>query len=828
MRTRTNDVKRTPRAAPFERLATLVLLVAIAPPAWAQANDARPGDRVEPTPIQDAFDSETWREDPERVERITRYQLPPALYRQAVEARDRLRDSTIEQARGGAPWQPLGPRGDFGGRNGRMAGIHLRAIPSSSDYWVFAGASSGGVYRASGAAGPAWTSFGDGIPNPSARAFDVHPDDIDDIIVGTGDYRRYGGAGLYRRVAGTWTEITLPESPDAFFRVAFLPGQPDTILAAAASWNAGATGGVFRSTDGGANWQETLADACTDIVIHPTNPMVMYACVVRGQRGIYRSTDAGGTWSFLSNPVAPDSVRLNRGTLAICRDAPQTLAVIVEFNSALEGIFRSTNGGSSWDDITSGAEGIDLAGQSSHAQAIAFRPNDPDEIYVGVIELARTSDGGASWDVKEKEHGIAIGHADITKLAFSDVTGDDVLWILNDGGIYRHDISTGDTESWNGDTSTGLACSQIDYLDAELGLGAIGLQDNGVLRFESGVWDDLGAADGGKVEIIDPEGSELWFGHGLFAPLGWRVSRVIGAAEPEWTNNTGNHTQIFYDRYRDRMIAPDRNGHQLFTTPVSGTPSWTVATSLPSMLGGRFGIFGNELTGTTFYCTYFVNSILDRVDDFGGGNWTVTTLNVDAMNTHIVWNVHPSREVDGVVWAGLQGTGSFARMMRSTDSGANWTDMTNGLMVGAVRGFVQEPFDPDVWYIGTDIGVFTTTDGGQSWVPFQDGLPSVFITDIDMIIDPTNAIRFLVASTYGRGVWARTLAGPPVAYVDPRQSGNENGTYEHAFQSFGALGASEVPLGATIGLYGTEYATGGMLFDSQKTYRAYGGDAVVR
>src|SRR5262249_50544849 len=146
------------------------------------------------------------------------------------------------------PWVPAGPIGTFTRRNGRISGIDVRAEPAGG-YSVYAGAANGGGWRAQGA--PVWTSLGDNLPKQTVRAFAVHPNKRDDIIVGTGDFARPNGlgAGMWRTTNGgaTWTAIALPLAtpPQYFYRIIYHPDDASILIAASSS-------GILRSTDGGA------------------------------------------------------------------------------------------------------------------------------------------------------------------------------------------------------------------------------------------------------------------------------------------------------------------------------------------------------------------------------------------------------------------------------------------------------------------------------------------------------------------------------------------------------------------------------------------------
>ncbi len=466
-------------------------------------------------------------EDLNRVMKYWNASMTPDEYQRALASLAMMKESRNASMTTPSRWKSTGPTGGISpkGYNGRIAGIQIRADAGS--YYIYAGASSGGLWRALASAGVGfWQSLGDGLDNPSVRAFAVHPTNPSTIIAGTGDWARYGGAGMYRTTNSgtTWDRLLLPPGtfPGAYFRILYMPGDPNILLAASEH-------GVLRSTNGGTNWSVPLAGFATDLVIDPSNPNIMYTAIGYDSTapGMYKSTDGGVTWTRKPSPVG----QFGRASIAICRDAPSTIAFMVEYNNYLQGVLRSTNAGETWTIITSNLLGLPTftEDQFGHAQAIAIRPNNPDDIFVGGVKLARTTGGGSNWISMIDE---SFEHEDMTQLYFSDITGNDVIWVCNDGGIYKMTL-TGATENWNGTSPSGLRCSQIDYLDAQREFRVMGLQDNGVLRSTSSGADWLMeiSGDGFDCEITDDLNFTYFFSSGIYkAPPESPISELVDAA----------------------------------------------------------------------------------------------------------------------------------------------------------------------------------------------------------------------------------------------------------------------------------------------------------
>src|SRR5262245_30762852 len=291
-------------------------------------------------------------------------------------------------------WVALGPFGEFNNEqtkvNGRLRSIEIRSIPN--DYYVFVGVSSGGLWRSLGSAPAQWTNLGNKLPNPSVGAFAVHPNNIDNILVGTGDLNRYQGSGMFRTSTSgqNWVQISITVNPNYFFRILYLPGNTSIVLAATDS-------GLLRSIDGGVNWTVVLTGIVSDLVIDPSNAQRQYACRSEGNvSGVYRSDNGGVDWTLKTASVI-QSADFGHGSLAVCQSSPTNLAVVYAKGNEkpVKGVLRSSNSGDDWTRI----DGLPVAegGEADHALAIAFRPTNASEIYVGANRLWQTTNGGTDW-----------------------------------------------------------------------------------------------------------------------------------------------------------------------------------------------------------------------------------------------------------------------------------------------------------------------------------------------------------------------------------------------------------------------------------------------
>lgn len=773
-----------------------------------------------------------WEEDRERPKQIWENALSPEEYIRALEATGQLRALHKTGATTDTDWIPIGPTGNLNNNSqqeiGRIRTIHIQSI--GSDYYIYVGGSSGGLWRARGSAGPVWTSLGDRLPNPAVSAIAVHPNNPDEILVGTGDYQRYKGAGMFHTTdAGqTWTKVSLPVSPEpeAFFKIYYLPGNPNIILVASSV-------GLFRSESGvDGRWITPFNSLVSDLIIHPTDPNIQYCCrqTINGVRGgIYKSIDAGRTWEPIFTTGAPANA-FGQGRIAICRSAPDNIVFMYDWENHFQGIKRSTDGGIIWTDITGGLRSSSAANTIGNNLAIAIRPNNPNEIYIGMVALWKSTVGGTTWDVVDQN--LIQKHFDQTQIYFSPVTGDNVAWFCNDGGVYRWIVGTGNSNSWNGNASTGLRVTQIYQLDAQRDFRVAAFQDVGIagsINMGSS-WTPFRSGDGDEVEITDDMDMVQTFWHigGLsVVPPTWRVFRQPFSGPGQYSGSLGteSYRKLFFDQFSNRIYSVNTDGSpfHVVSSPTPGTLAWREEHVLSNR--AKF-MAGSYLNGNALFA-WDENSNALTVLQRAGTSWSPSRVSF-AANTKIT-TVFASTEQPGESWAGLGSiTPGTPRILHTTDFWQTSTNITGTLSnVGAVNAIVVRPFNSKEIFVGTDVGMFWTQNGGASWEPFQSGLPLVRCTDLRYIVDRTRGGNDkLVVSTFGRGLYERTITRPPLVYVDPRNTSIEDGTYEHPFNTFNE-GLNATPNNGILALHGNIYAVPAVL-NRPMTINAYESPAQLR
>jgi len=388
--------------------------------------------------------------------------VPGARLRALAQIDDNIRKGLLEPAPlaiPGTTWAQLGPN-PIGVANHYAGRISAIAVDPTNANVVYAGGASGGVWKTTDA-GLTWKPLTDFQASLATGSLAIAPSAPQTIFVGTGEANEscdsYFGAGILKSTdsGATWTQLAAATfANQSIAKIVIHPTNPLMVWAASTTGAAGfacggvgATTGVYKSIDGGSTWIRNSTGAAMDLVIDPTNPINLYAAFDVGGAAspVRKSTDSGDTWTTLAGGLPVTDV--GRSDLAIHPTTAGLVYVSVETNSTSQhkGIWKSIDAGATWTALASIPPSL-CSSQCWYDQYVDFAPNG--DLYAAGFGLYRSTDLGGGWT------SLAIGHVDHHVISFAKTNGD--AWEGNDGGIYR---STNGGASWV-DKNTGLVAAQ--------------------------------------------------------------------------------------------------------------------------------------------------------------------------------------------------------------------------------------------------------------------------------------------------------------------------------------------------------------------------------
>jgi len=714
-------------------------------------------------------------------------------------------------AAGANPWTPIGPQPTdsrfFGLTSGRVTAL---AVDPTDANTAYLGGAQGGIWKTTDG-GANWTPLTDDQASLAIGSLAIDPNSCSPgpckiIYAGTGEENfsvdSYYGAGVLKSsdAGNTWTRLGAGVfvgpfsggfSPGGGARIgafAVHPTNSQILLAGVQiflSADTGTSSGIYRSTDGGSTWTQVLSGAAgVEVLFDPTNGNVAYAALgTTGgdpQNGVYRSTDGGQSWSRVTNTgnVLPTGTALGRIALAIAPSTPSTLYASIQdprsatFGSLL-GMFKTTDGGTTWSKLTVPDYCRD---QCWYDNFVRVSPTSASIVFVGGSAastgfLLRSTDGGNNWSDFSSGGGVLL-HVDQHALAFS--AGGSRLYVGNDGGAYRTDNPTAVSISWLNLNST-LNITQfypghsIHPSSQFIGFG--GTQDNGTQKFTgSPLWTELTCGDGGWT-AIDPSVPSTVYA--ACQNIDVRKSVFDGNRNTFFPSDSGI-TQTDRSAFIPPMVIDPSTPQRLYFgtfrvyQTTNGASSWTaVANDLTGTGSGSSGpdvstiavapsnsnvVYAGTDNGRVAVCQTAGSAAPGCWQDVGTGlpNRAVTQTAVDASDTsgHTAYVTFSG-------FSGCTGCDNLGHIFKTINAGAAWLPISGNLPDTPVNDIVIDPDVPNTLYVGTDIGVFVTNDGGLTWSPMSTaspgvpGLPRVTVLSLKLR-EPSRTLR---AATHGRGVW---------------------------------------------------------------------------
>jgi len=768
-----------------------VLFVLAVPPATAQETDLAGGD--DPGAAQEWF----------LAKRLPAEKSSASLASRYLAAR--------EHARRMAPlnlaWKSLGP-GNLGGRTRAL--VFDPVDPRT----LYAGGVDGGVWKTVNG-GARWTPQDDLMPSLAVTALAIDPASRKTLYAGTGEgffnTDAVRGAGVFKTTDGGrhWQQLAATATPN-FYAVnrVLVSARSHAVYAATGT-------GVWRSLDAGKSWRQVLASpaqgGCLDLALRnapPRDDVVFASCGTMQQATVFRSLQAqkAGLWV----PVLQEP-GMGRTSLAIAPSDPNVIYALAasnlpgpagHYSQGLLAVFRSSTGGAagSWTATVRNTDPVALntallssthfafqqecgssfgdswSGRGWYDNVIAVDPKDPERVWAGGVDLFRSDDGGRTWGLANYWwEGSGFAHADQHALVFHpqyDGTRNQILVVAGDGGVYRTDnarasVSRGDSAPCD---SSGSA---VRWTSLNHGYGVSQFYDGAV--FPGGLSYLGGAQDLGTIVGGDASGPEGW------RPVLGRDGGFV-AIDPV-------HPQIVYAESDHLSFVKSTDGGNTFVSAADGIGGGSFPYIAPFALdpldGQRLWLGGDSLWTTDDGAAHW-----HRASSALGAN-ALDLLSAVAVSPHddqrvlagtsqgfIVRSDDALSAVPSTPWAAVRPRDGFVSSLvfdpqdpavvyatyatfggthvwKSLDGGTTWQGLDG---TGASRlpdlpahSLVVDPRHPQRLYLGMDLGVFASLDGGATWAVANTGFANV-VTE-SLVLSPP----FLFAFTHGRGAWRATL-----------------------------------------------------------------------
>lgn len=727
--------------------------------------------------------------------------------------------------------------------SGRIADF---AMNPNNPKEYFVAVASGNVWKTENN-GTTWKPVFENHGSYSIGVVKLDPNNPNVVWVGTGEnnhQRALGyGDGVYKSLDGgkSFKNMGLKESRQ-IGAIVIDPRNSDVVFVAAegSAWGPGAERGLYKSTDGGENWKKVLDisenTGVNNVVIDPSNSDIMYATSEQRRRhhftkigggpesAVYKSTNGGETWRKIMKGLP--SVHLGGMGIDVSPVDPNVVYLIVEAQEGKSGFFKSTDKGESWEKMS------DYSASGQYYNEIYCDPKNVDKIF-SVETVSKVSvDGGKTW----KDISTNKRHVDDHAL-WIDPKDTDHYLIGGDGGIY---------ETWDGgatfDFKENLPITQFYrvYVDNAFPFYNVygGTQDNnsfggpsasisasGVTSDEwintlggDGFW---GAVDPTNPDIVYSEyqyGNVIRFDKKSGERLTIKPTERQGEETYKWNWNAPlfiskhSHTRLYMaankvfrsdDRGNswtvisdDLSTKTDRNSF-----PVMGK-YWSIDAVAKDISTSQWGTIvsldESPLQEGLLYAGTDDGVIAVTTD--GGKNWTKTTSFPGVPEYTYVSDLVADRFDANVVYAtfdNLKRDDFKPYVFRSIDQGKTWVSVSGNLPAnGTVHTFAQDFVNPNLWFAGTEFGIFFSIDEGKNWVQLKSGIPTIAVRDIAIQERESD----LVLATFGRGFYILDNYSPlreishelvnqeahifPVKeakmYIQTRGRGNQGNTYYFA------------------------------------------------
>lgn len=706
-------------------------------------------------------------------------------------------------------WRNIGPEGN---RVSAVAGV------PGDPLTYYAGSASGGIFKTTDA-GASWDPIFDGQPVHSIGDIAVAPSDPGIVWAGTGEscIRSHisVGEGIFKSTdAGrTWTRMGL-EKTGRIAKVVIHPSNPDVVTACALGHAYGPQQerGVFKTTDGGRNWERVLFvdenTGCSSLAIDPANPRKLFAGMWQfdiktwGREsggpgsGLFASSDGGATWQRVQGRGLP-AREVGKVIVAIAPSNPNRVYALIETGDGVPWkgketdrgqVFRSDDGGESWQVVSYDRNAMGRAHYYSH---VFVAPDNEHETYFLTAAYSLSLDGGQTL---VPQSGSSTPGGDNHDM-WIDPSNPKRMIVGNDGGP---SISMNRGRSW---VRYRLPNAQMYHVtvDNQVPYNVYGNKQDGPSyrgpsnsRLGAGIpramWHTIAGGESGWAtpDPVDP--NLIWSSASGSGTVGgivaiYEENRRQARNVEVWPDQSNGPPATLKYRFNWTMpltISPhDRNtvyvGSQHVHRTTNRGQSWEVispdlSTNDKSRQQASGGLTPDNIgVEYAFAVMAIAESRLERGVIWAGTNdgqvqitrdngktWTNLSRNIPNLPPWgTVGNIEPSRYDPGTAYLTVdlhQVNNRDPFVYRTTDYGRTWRPITNGIpksMLSYAHCIREDPVRRGVLYLGTENAIYVSMDDGENWQPLQTNMPHAPVYWITV----QEHFNDLAIATYGRGFW---------------------------------------------------------------------------
>jgi photosystem II stability/assembly factor-like uncharacterized protein len=704
-------------------------------------------------------------------------------------------DFSMKAVKGMKP-RNIGP----GGMSGRVTAIDV--VTSNPDI-MYVGTASGGLWKSS-SGGISWKPVFDNEVTASIGAVAIQQSNPSVIWVGTGEGNPRnslnGGYGVYKSLDGgkTWKLMGL-EKTRHIHRVIIDPTNPDIVYVGAigSPWGAHPERGVFKTTDGGKTWRKVLfannKTGVADLVMDPANPNKLIAALWEHKRdpwffksggegsGLYISYDKGENWEQRTEKDGLPKGELGRIGVAIAPNKPNIIYALVEAKK--NALYKSEDGGFTWKKIN---DKKDIGNRPFYYSDIFVDPQNENRVYSVFTYVNVSQDGGKNFTELMPAYNTDRGvHPDHHAWWIHPEDGSFMI-DGNDGGM---NITYDGGKTWRFIGNLPVAQFYHISTDNEFPYNVYGgMQDNGSWRGPAYVWRTQGIRNDYWQEIafgdgfdVVPDKDDSRYGYamsqqGYVSRYDWKTGNnyIVRPTHPDakvklrfnWNSGIGqdpfdNSTVYFGSQFVHKSTDKGLTWQVISPDLTTNDPE--------KQKQSESGGLTMDATGAENYCSILViepsplekdvlwvgtddgniqitrdggktwNNLLPKIKDFPNGSW-ITQIKASNKNKgEALIVVNDYRRFNYTPYA-----------YRTINYGKNWERIVDEKDVKSYAlSIIEDPENANLLFLGTDDGLYVSTDAGDRWTKWTEGFPTVSVKDLAIHLREHD----LVIGTFGRAAW---------------------------------------------------------------------------